>query len=167
MSIFKIDDETGLKFNELLKESDASDNTEKIRKLKHSSIIKEQVSIMLDIKKRYKRLDQNTIYKMIDKQCNWLFTHYFNLFNKLKKDELDIQILGEFINSLKAVEDGKMDQHEASVRVGQILKKLYIDSALKKDKKEEEKREKQRKKKPFNRKSKLTWAQYKKLNLNV
>ena len=167
MSSFKIDDETRLKFNELLKESDASDNTEKIRKLKHSPIIKEQVSIMLDIKKRYKRLDQNTLYKMIDKQCNWLFTHYFNLFNKLKKDELDIQILGEFINSLKAVEDGKMDQHEASVRVGQILKKLYIDSALKKDKKEEEKREKQRKKKPFNRKSKLTWAQYKKLNLNV
>ena len=167
MSNIKIDDETRLKFNELLKESNASDNTEKIRKLKHSSIIKEQVSIMLDIKKRYKRLDQNTIYKMIDKQCNWLFTHYFNLFNKLKKDELDIQILGEFINSLKAVEDGKMDQHEASVRVGQILKKLYIDSALKKDKKEEEKREKQRKKKPFNRKSKLTWAQYKKLNLNV
>ena len=37
MSSFKIDDETRLKFNELLKESDASDNTEKIRKLKHSS----------------------------------------------------------------------------------------------------------------------------------
>ena len=167
MSSFKIDDETRLKFNELLKESDASDNTEKIRKLKHSSKIKEQVSIMLDIKKRYKRLDKNTLYKMIDTQCNWLFTHYFNLFNKLKKDELDIQILGQFVNALKAVEDGDMDQHEASVRVGQILKKLYIDSALKKDKKEEEKRERQRKKKPVNRKAKLTWAQYKKLNLNV
>lgn len=167
MSSFKIDDETRLKFNELLKESDAADNTEKIRKLKHSSKIKEQVSIMLDIKKRYTRLDKNTLYKMIDTQCNWLFTHYFNLFNKLKKDELDIQILGQFVNALKAVEDGDMDQHEASVRVGQILKKLYIDSALKKDKKEEEKRERQRKKKPVNRKAKLTWAQYKKLNLNV
>ena len=147
MSSFKIDDETRLKFNELLKESDASDNTEKIRKLKHSSKIKEQVSIMLDIKKRYSRLDKETVYKMIDTQCNWLFTHYFNLFNKLKKDELDIQILGQFVNALKAVEDGDMDQHEASVRVGQILKKLYIDSALKKDKKEEAKRERQRKKK--------------------
>ena len=167
MSSFKIDDETRLKFNELLKESDASDNTEKIRKLKHSSKIKEQVSIMLDIKKRYSRLDKETVYKMIDTQCNWLFTHYFNLFNKLKKDELDIQILGQFVNALKAVEDGDMDQHEASVRVGQILKKLYIDSALKKDKKEEAKRERQRKKKPTNRKGKLTWAQYKKLNLNV
>lgn len=167
MSKIKLDDETRLKFNELLKESDAADNTEKIRKLKHSSKIKEQISIMLDIKKRYTRLDKNTLYKMIDTQCNWLFSHYFNLFNKLKKDELDIKILGQFVNALKAVEDGDMDQHEASVRVGQILKKLYIDSALKKDKKEEAKRERQRKKKPVNRKGKLTWEQYKKLNLNV
>ena len=167
MSSFKIDDETRLKFNELLKESDASDNTEKIRKLKHSSKIKEQVYIMMDIKRRYSRLDKKTLDKMIDTQCNWLFTHYFNLFNKLKKDELDIQILGQFVNALKAVEDGDMDQHEASVRVGQVLKKLYIDSALKKDKKEEARRERQRKKKPVNRKAKLTWAQYKKLNLNV
>ena len=152
MSKIKLDDETRLKFNELLKESDAADNTEKIRKLKHSSKIKEQISIMLDIKKRYSRLDKNTVYKMIDTQCNWLFSHYFNLFNKLKKDELDIKILGQFVNALKAVEDGDMDQHEASVRVGQILKKLYIDSALKKDKKEEARRERQRKKKPVNRK---------------
>ena len=166
MSSFKIDDETRLKFNDLLKESDASDNTEKIRKLKHSSKIKEQVSIMMDIKRRYSRLDKNTLDKMIDTQCNWLFTHYFNLFNKLKKDELDIQILGQFVNALKAVEDGDMDQHEASVRVGQILKKLYIDSALKKDKKEEAKRERQRKKKK-NRKNKLTWSQFKKLNIDV
>ena len=166
MSGFKIDDETRLKFNELLKESNASDNTEKIRKLKHSSKIKEQVSIMMDIKRRYSRLDKNTLDKMIDTQCNWLFTHYFNLFNKLKKDELDIQILGQFVNALKSVEDGDMDQHEASVRVGQILKKLYIDSALKKDKKEEAKRERQRKKKN-NRKSKLTWSQFKKLNIDV
>ena len=166
MSSIKIDDETRLKFNELLKESDASDNTEKIRKLKHSSKIKEQVSIMMDIKRRYSRLDKNTLDKMIDTQCNWLFTHYFNLFNKLKKDELDIQILGQFVNALKAVEDGDMDQHEASVRVGQILKKLYIDSALKKDKKEEAKRERQRKKKN-NRKNKLTWSQFKKLNIDV
>ena len=167
MSNIKLDDETRLKFNELLKESDAADNTEKIRRLKHSSKIKEQVSIMLDIKKRYSRLDKKTMDKMIDTQCNWLFSHYFNLFNKLKKGELDIHILGQFVNALKAVEDGNMDQHEASVQFGQILKKLYIDSALKKDKKEEEKRKRQRKKKPVNKKSKLTWSQFKKLNIDV
>ena len=57
---------------------------------------------------------------MIDTKCNWLFTHYFNLFNKLKKDELDIKILGQFVSALKDVEDGDMDQHEASVRVGKF-----------------------------------------------
>ena len=87
MSNIKIDDETRLKFNELLKESNASDNTEKIRKLKHSSKIKEQISIMLDIKRKYSRLDRKTQDKMIDTQCNSKFSNYFNLFNKLKKDK--------------------------------------------------------------------------------
>ena len=162
-----MDSQDKLNLKRLISEYKPEETTSKIRTLKHSSKIKEQVSIMMDIKRRYSRLDKKTLDKMIDTQCNWLFTHYFNLFNKLKKDELDIQILGQFVNALKAVEDGDIDQHEASVKVGQILKKLYIDSALKKDKKEEVKRERQRKKKPVNRKAKLTWTQYKKLNLNV
>ena len=102
---------------------------------------------MMDIKRRYSRLDKNTLDKMIDTQCNWLFSHYFNLFNKLKKDELDIQILGQFVNALKAVEDGDMDQHEASVKVGSYLKELYIDSALKKNKKKKQKDKSKEKKK--------------------
>ena len=48
---FKIDDETRLNFDKMLKESGASDNTAKIRKLRHSSKINEQVSIMMDIRK--------------------------------------------------------------------------------------------------------------------
>ena len=39
MSDFEIDDKTRLDFNNMLKESGASDNTEKIRKLKHSDKI--------------------------------------------------------------------------------------------------------------------------------
>ena len=45
MSDFKLDDETRLNFDNMLKESGASDNTSKIRKLKHSQKIKEQVSV--------------------------------------------------------------------------------------------------------------------------
>ncbi len=52
---FKIDDETRLNFNNMLKEQGVSDNTKKIRKLKHSSIIREQVAIMLDIRKKNTR----------------------------------------------------------------------------------------------------------------
>ena len=51
MSDFKIDDETRLNFDNMLKESGASDNTTKIRQLKHSDKIREQVTLMMDIKK--------------------------------------------------------------------------------------------------------------------
>ena len=79
---FKIDDETRLNFDNMLKESGASDNTTKIRKLKHSGKIREQVTIMMDIKKNYSRLGKRGLEKMIESKCNWLFTNYTNIFNK-------------------------------------------------------------------------------------
>ena len=42
-------------FNNMLKESGVENNTDKIKKLKHSGKIREQVSIMMDIKKKYVR----------------------------------------------------------------------------------------------------------------
>ena len=35
---------------------------------------------------------------------------------------------------VKDIEDGRLDQHDASYKVGTVLKEMYIDSALKKDK---------------------------------
>ena len=70
--------------------------------------------------------------------CNFLFNKYTNIFNRLLKDEIDIRILLTFVKTLKQVEDGEVDQNEASVVVGKILKELYIDSALKREKKYEE-----------------------------
>ena len=75
---FKIDDSTRLNFNNMLKESGAEDNTSKIRKLKHSNKIREQVAIMMDIRKKYARLGKRGINAMIDSKCTWLFTHYTN-----------------------------------------------------------------------------------------
>jgi len=43
-----------------------------------------------------------------------------------------LTILGQLLGVLKMIEDGKVGQHEASVEVGQLLKQIYIDSALKK-----------------------------------
>jgi len=144
----------------MLKEQGVSDNTKKIRKLKHSSIIREQVAIMLDIRKKYTRVDKKMIDRMIDSKCNWLFIHYTNLFNKLKKDQLNLNILDTFISTLAEIEEGTIDQHEGSVKVGQALKELYIDSALKQEKQREARIAKKNKKqrKPA---SKLTWYQYK------
>ena len=64
-------------------------------------------------------------------------------------------------DTLREVEDGGLDQHEASVKVGKILKKLFIDSALKREKKMEKKFKKEEKKfvKP---KINISWSDYKK-----
>jgi hypothetical protein len=50
----------------------------------------------------------------------------------LKKDELDLNIMGQLLVLLKMIEDEKIDQHTASFEVGKLLKSIYIDSALKK-----------------------------------
>ena len=158
----KIDDETRLNFDKMLKESGAEDNTEKIRKLKHSDKIREQVTNMVEIQTKYSRLGNKGINKMIELKCNWLFTNYTNLYNKLKKKQLDLQILDRFLSTLKELEDGEVDQHEASVKIGQVLKEMYIDSALKTEKQYEAKNKKHKKKykKP---EKKITWEEYKRM----
>jgi hypothetical protein len=55
-----------------------------------------------------------------------------DIFNKVKKDEVDLNVLFQLIHILKLIEDGKLDQHTGSYEVGKLLKSIYIDSALKK-----------------------------------
>ncbi len=164
MSDFKLDDKTRLDFNKMLKESGASDNTSKIRELKHSDKIREQVTLMMEIKKKYPKLKRETKDKMIESKCFWLWKNYMNIYNKLKKDELNLNILHNFLSTLKQIENGQLDQHEASVKIGKILKELYVDSAMQQQKKRE-KLEAKRKKKGGKPIKKLSWSDYKKLTM--
>jgi hypothetical protein len=61
-----------------------------------------------------------------------LFTYYTDIYNKVRKDEIDYNILFQFLDVLKKIEDGLVDQHEGSFEVGTLLKKLYVDSAIRK-----------------------------------
>ena len=64
--------------------------------------------------------------------CNFLFTYYTDIYNKIRKDEIDLKILFQFLDVLSKIEEGKIDQHEGSFEVGTLLKKIYVDSALRK-----------------------------------
>ena len=101
MTDFKIDDKTRLDFDKMLKESGASDNTSKIRKLKHSAKIREQATLMMEIKRKYPKVKKETKNRMIESKCLWLWQNYMNIYNKLKKDELDLNILDKFLSTLK------------------------------------------------------------------
>jgi len=89
-----------------------------------------------------------------------------DLFNRLKKDELDLNIMGQLIVLLKMIEDEKIDQHTASFEVGKLLKSIYIDSALKKSQHLDEKHKHHgNDSKKHLPDKKISWAEYKKTML--
>lgn len=153
----------------ILQQTDVEETTSKIRVLKHSQQIKEDVTRMIELKKKYARLrSSNTsqFESMCIKQCNFLFTNYTNIYNKLYKDELDLNILANFIDVLKRIEDGEIDQHEGSYLVGQLLKKIYVDSAIRHSENVDRRNAKNTKttSKPVQKPKKVSWAQFKQMN---
>ena len=131
-----MDDDERLKLDQMLKENNVENMTGKIRELQHSSKILNDVKTMLNMKKKYARLSKTNptqFENMVIKRCQFLFTKYTNIYNRLYKEQLNLEILMKLINVLKNIEEGDLDQHEGSVVVGKILKEMYIDSALKQE----------------------------------
>ncbi len=119
----------------MIDENNVEDYTDDIRKKKHSSLIKADLDKLLNIKAQNSSLEQTDPQKfdaICVAQCPFLFNHYTDIFNKIKKDEIDINILNQLIDVLKKIEEKEVDQHEGSYLVGTLLKNIYIDSALKK-----------------------------------
>uniref|UniRef100_A0A6C0C3M2 Uncharacterized protein n=1 Tax=viral metagenome TaxID=1070528 RepID=A0A6C0C3M2_9ZZZZ len=164
-----MDNKQRLNLQEMIKSYDADDNTSKIRQLKHSQKIRDDVEKIVNLRKKYSRMmtfETKKFEKLVMSHCNFLWTNYTNIFNRIMKDELNFNILRKFIDTLREVEDGELDQHEASVKIGEILKELYIDSALQREKKIdiEDKKRAPKYKKPSNN---ISWAKFKASGLSV
>lgn len=129
----------------LLNENECEDNTEHIRNVKHSSKIESDIhqfgylknlffgSLPTDITKisiEVSKQKQIDFEKMVQANCNFLYTTYPDIYKRMIKDELDLRIMVRLIEVLKMIEDNKTDQHEASVLFGKVLKEMYIDSAV-------------------------------------
>lgn len=124
-----------LQLDKLIRANDVVDNTNSIRELKHSKPLSEDIITLLKIKKDYQRLSKSNPSQFDNicvSRCSFLFNNYTDIFNKVKKDEIDLNILFQLIHILKQIEDGKLDQHTGSYEVGKLLKSIYIDSAIKK-----------------------------------
>ena len=165
MSI-KMSDTDRLNLQKMINTNESVDTTELIKEVRHSKDIRNEVNQLLTIKKQYSRLaktNPSEFDQMCINRCNFLFTRYTDIFNKVKKDELDLKILNTFLGVLEDIEQGNIDQHEGSFKIGSILKKLYIDSALKKSEKLDDKHSKNSDKK---RVKNISWKQFKETNLN-
>ncbi len=147
----------------MIEANDTKDMTDKIRENQHSVKIKENIEMIIKLKNENLHIYKTNFAEfenIVLQHCGFLFTHYTDIYNKIMKDEIDINILNKLLDVLKQIENNKIDQHEASFLVGTILKEMYVDSAIKKAEKLDDESEKVKKvlKEPKN----ISWEEYKK-----
>ena len=159
-----MDDNQRLQLQKMISENNVSDNTDLIRQLKHSHILRDDVNRLVMLKAKHMAGDDDSLHLEAMGECGFLFTYYTDIYNKIRKDEMDLKVLFEALDVLRDIEDGKLDQHEGSYAFGMLLKKLYVDSAIKKADKinsQYENKEPEYKGAQEN----ISWKQYKKRNL--
>ena len=118
----------------LMNQHDYQDNTEGIRKLKHSDLIQADIQKMENLKKKHADIRASSSKKfesMCTSECSFLYNSYTDIFNRLIKDELDLGLMSQALVTLKKIEDGEIDQQEGSVLMGKILHRVFVESALK------------------------------------
>lgn len=130
-----MDDKLRSKLNSMVEEFNSEETTEKIRNERNSVKLHRDVQTMLILKNKYRRLQKSNPQQfktLARNKCEFMFTNFSNIFNRLLKGDLDLNILFQMIQVLEKIETGQMDQHEGSFVIGSILKKLYVDAALEK-----------------------------------
>jgi hypothetical protein len=120
-----------LQLNKMIKINNVEDQTNQIRQLKHSSILEKEIKELLILKEKYREQPEILLNESI-LNCNFLYNNYTDIYNRVKKDEINIDLLFHFIKVLSQIEEGLIDQHEGSFMIGKLLKEIYVDSALKK-----------------------------------
>lgn len=139
------------------------DNTELIRTLKHSARLRAEVAKLVEMRERISDPDQLHFEGVYE--CEFLHTYYTVIYNKVRKNEVDLGILDSLFCALEDIEEGRLDQHVASVKVGELLKKMYVDSAMRRAEKLDAVHEEETKANEYRsadaEKSTLTWKDYK------
>jgi hypothetical protein len=154
-----------VQLQKMLQENNTEDQTDNIRRVKHSDDIKRDVikiQLLHATHATLKQTDRNAFNSMCISQAPFLYSKYTDIFHKVKNEEIDMKMLMDFLRVLKKIEDGVVDQHEGSYEIGKLLKNIYIDSALKKSSKADEEFEKT--KEPVREGKVLSYSQFKKMN---
>ena len=77
--------------------------------------IRNEVNTLITLKAKHNdNLDDLHMEAMLE--CNFLFTYYTDIYNKIRKDEMDLKILYKFLDVLEEIEEGKLDQHSGSLK---------------------------------------------------
>ena len=154
-----MDDKSRLHLQKMIQANGVEDQTDLIRNLKHSVILRTDIQTLLLLRST-KTEEEAHLEAMTE--CSFLFTYYTDIYNKIRKNEIDLKILFHFLDVLQRIEDNEIDQHEGAFLVGTLLKELYVDSALKKaEKLDQQHKENGEPETPPVEPIHISWKQYK------
>lgn len=125
-----MDDGEKLKLKQMINQADCDDNTDQIRKLKHSVKIRDDIRSIEKIKSENHSATKDELHVLCMTKAQFLYNNYTDIYHKVIASELDLTIMTQILAVLKKIENEEVDQHEGSVLVGKLLKELYVDSAL-------------------------------------
>tara|TARA_Y100000591_G_scaffold68554_1_gene56756 strand:+ start:2854 stop:3369 length:516 start_codon:yes stop_codon:yes gene_type:complete len=165
-----LDQQQRLDLANLIKANETEDCTQDIRLKRQSQLIKNDVKQMVFLKQKYSRLAKSNPHEFDSicvNQCKFLFNNYTDIYNKIKNDNLNLNIFEKFLDILKKIEDGELNQHEGSYLVGKYLKELYVDSAMRRQEKidNQDKKRKIQKKPPELQEKIISYKDFKKMNI--
>ena len=155
----------GLDMKALMESDDYVNNTDRIRQLKHSENILEDIGKLCELRKKHpsmRMMDELGYVELCRNTTPFLYNHYTDIFIKVVKDELNMEMMVKFIFILKQIEEGVIDQYDASVKVGTILKEMYVDSAMRRGDNLDKLHESEAPK--FVEPVKMSWSDFKKKN---
>lgn len=162
----KLSDDERMNLKKLMNEMDYEDNTETIRRLKHSSKIRDDMRKLETLKKEHAQLritSPEQFFNIAHTECQFMYDNYTDIFRRMMKDEVNITIMSKLLIVLKLIEDGQIDQQDGSVRVGRLLKELYLDSAVKRADALDKEREGE--KEPINDGKSISWSKFKQVGM--
>tara|TARA_A100001015_G_scaffold287813_1_gene357989 strand:+ start:321 stop:836 length:516 start_codon:yes stop_codon:yes gene_type:complete len=140
------------------------DNSEELKNKKHSTMIRENIKKMFEIKKQNKDISIQELDAKCNSECFFLFKNYTQIYNLFLKKDLRIEIFNNLLDNLEKIESGEISQHDASIKVGQLLKSVYIDNVIE-EKNEYENQEQELIKKQKIEKAKkikdISWKEFK------
>lgn len=142
-----------LNMKSLMDSGEYVDNTEKIRQLKHSNLIDADVEKICMLKQTHAKMrmvEENAFKQLCISSCPFLHNNYQDLFNKLLADELNLKTLAEFLSVLRQIENNTLDQYDASVKIGTLLRDIYIRKPETQETPET----------PINQSKNISWKQY-------
>jgi hypothetical protein len=84
-----MDDKQRLQLQNMIKANNVEDQTDFIRSLKHSQIIRNDVNTMIMIKSKFKG-DDAKIHEECVNESNFLFSYYTDIYNKVRNYENDV-----------------------------------------------------------------------------